>query len=75
MRPFLGVNPVTIRKGFTQPPQCMPDEYKHPNSVIAYRKYYAGEKAHFAKWKNGNVPAWFTLLTTVNTNQMEANYA
>lgn len=29
---------------FTQPPQAMPDEYKHEDSTIAYRKYYLSEK-------------------------------
>ena len=30
--------------GFTQPPQCMPDEYKDELSTIAYWNYYIGEK-------------------------------
>jgi len=25
----------------------------------AYRNYYIGEKAYFAKWKKGNMPDWF----------------
>ena len=29
---------------FEQPPQCMPDKYKDPCSVIAYWNYYIGEK-------------------------------
>ena len=29
---------------FEQPPQCMPDEYKHECSVQAYWNYYIGEK-------------------------------
>lgn len=42
------------------PPQCMPDKYKQQDDVVkAYRDYYIGEKAYFAKWKNGNVPEWF----------------
>ena len=28
----------------TQPPQCMPDEYKTECSVEAYWNYYIGEK-------------------------------
>jgi hypothetical protein len=39
--------------------QAMPDKYKHEDAVVAYRQYYLGEKARFAKWKHGNVPAWF----------------
>ena len=30
--------------GFTQPPQCMPDEFKDECSVEAYWNYYIGEK-------------------------------
>jgi len=29
---------------FEQPPQCMPDEYKHKCSIQAYWNYYIGEK-------------------------------
>jgi len=39
--------------------QAMPDKYKHEDAVVAYRQYYLGEKARFAKWKHGNIPAWF----------------
>lgn len=39
--------------------QCMPDEYKQDDVVAAYRTYYMKDKAHFAKWKLGNVPEWF----------------
>ena len=31
-------------KGFTQPPQCMPDEFKDECSIKAYWNYYIGEK-------------------------------
>ena len=31
-------------KGFEQPPQCMPDEFKDKCSVKAYWNYYIGEK-------------------------------
>ena len=41
--------------------QAMPDEYKVTgDAVAAYRAYYLGEKRHFAKWKNGNIPNWYT---------------
>jgi len=40
--------------------QCMPDQYKAPgNAVQAYRNYYIGDKARFAKWKNGKIPWWW----------------
>ncbi len=44
---------------FTNPPQCMPDQYKQKNTVLAYREYYNKEKK-FAKWeKKDNTPLWF----------------
>lgn len=53
--------PQNIPKGdFTSPPLCMPDQYKQKNAVIAYRNYYIGEKANFAKWQKGReMPEWF----------------
>jgi len=35
---------------YTDPPQAMPDEYKDPDVIQAYRKYYYYEKSRFAKW-------------------------
>ena len=44
----------------TEPPQCMPDEYKDKDYVTAYRKYYQGAKAYFAKWERGvSAPEWW----------------
>lgn len=45
--------------GFTPPPQCMPDKYKGPSTVIAYRNYYIGEKESFSSWKFRPEPPWF----------------
>lgn len=45
---------------FSEPPQCMPEEYKSSvSSVEAYRIYYVKEKSRFAKWKTGEIPSWF----------------
>lgn len=30
--------------GFTEPPQCMPDEFKASSAIHAYWRYYLGEK-------------------------------
>jgi hypothetical protein len=38
---------------------AMPDEYKVSDAVESYRNYYRGDKKAFAKWKLGNVPAWW----------------
>lgn len=36
--------------------QCMPDQYKHDDPVTAYRAYYLGDKARFAKWRKPSLP-------------------
>jgi hypothetical protein len=38
--------------------QCMPEEYKGPDPVKAYRAYYLGEKMGFAKWTHRDPPSW-----------------
>lgn len=43
---------------FNAPPQAMPDEYKRPKCVDAYRAFYRGEKRRFATWKT-STPKWF----------------
>lgn len=51
-----------LSKSFTNPPQCMPEEYQLPTGayVSAYRKYYQGAKAYFAKWERGvSAPEWW----------------
>ena len=55
-------NAADIPRGaMTAPPMCMPDQYKDLDHNIAYRNYYIGEKAHFAKWEKGRpAPDWFT---------------
>ena len=44
--------------GLTPFAQAMPDKYKNRCAVKAYRAYYHGEKARFAKWKSG-APKWW----------------
>lgn len=38
------VEPKLPLKGLTMPAQAMPDEYKHKNSIVAYRRYYSFNK-------------------------------
>ena len=45
--------------GLTPFAQAMPEEYKDNNPVRAYRAYYNGEKAYFAKWSERKCPRWF----------------
>lgn len=53
--------PSNIVKGKITPfAQAMPEQYKDKNAVVAYRKYYIGEKTRFAKWSYTEEPEWFT---------------
>ena len=45
--------------GFTEPPQCMPDEYKHKNYARAYRNYIMYDKDYLS-WDWGRrPPMWY----------------
>lgn len=44
-------------QAFTTPLLAMPDEYKNPDPVIAYRNYYKLGKKHLHSWKM-NKPDW-----------------
>ena len=46
--------------GLTKQPTCMPDYCKTESVVESYRNYYINEKSEFAKWKDGNVPSWYS---------------
>ncbi len=59
---WCGKNYIKLRlpqKGLTKFAQAMPEQYKNKCSVTAYRSYYNGEKAGFAKWKKRETPKWF----------------
>ena len=57
---YLEFTPKNIKdNGWSDPPQCMPDHCKKPNTVEAYRKYYLVEKSYFATWKTKQ-PKWWT---------------
>ncbi len=48
-----------VNIGWSQPPQCMPDEYKVAgDSITAYRNYYRNGKSHLHKWTNRERPNW-----------------
>jgi hypothetical protein len=47
--------------GFQEPPLCMPDQYKLPNVIEAYRKFYIEDKIGIKKLnynKLNNTPEW-----------------
>ena len=52
--------PNICDKDFTIPPKAMPEEYKVDDVIESYRNYYRGAKKDFAKWKNREIPEWFT---------------
>lgn len=68
LRPELGNLPAPssdhqfFSNPWSEPPLCMPDQYKDaPSCVEAYRAYYFFEKQSFASWERcaKGMPAWF----------------
>jgi len=62
---ILGVTPDGMpNKGLTPFAQAMPDEYKREDAVEAYRAYYMGAKATFAKWEwpTAQTPFWWNSV-------------
>ena len=49
-------------KGLTPFALAMPDEFRDPDPVKAYRNYYAGAKHKFATWKLRGIPQWYIDL-------------
>jgi hypothetical protein len=47
-------------RGFVPPPQCMPEEYKNPDTIAAYRNFYIKDKLGVKKLKYGksSPPNW-----------------
>lgn len=42
--------------GWTEPPKCMPDEFKVESVIQSYRNYYKGSKSKIATYKNRPIP-------------------
>jgi Pyrimidine dimer DNA glycosylase len=63
---FLSRPPMNIPKVYasSDPPQCMPEKYRGPDTVEAYRAYYIGEKARFARWTKRPMPEWYASAFT-----------
>lgn len=47
---------LPLPPGRTPFAQVMPDPYRGDDSVEAYRRFYRGEKARFARWTHGRAP-------------------
>jgi hypothetical protein len=57
---FVSQTPINIKQAErSQFALAMPEEYKHEDAVEAYRRFYAGSKVRFAKWKYTSTPEWF----------------
>jgi hypothetical protein len=51
---------ITSYKHHTPFAQAMPEKYRCEDAVIAYRNYYAGEKARFTRWEpRAKMPSWW----------------
>lgn len=44
--------------GFVPPPQAMPDDVKHSDTITAYRHYYRKHKAHIHQYTKREVPSF-----------------
>lgn len=59
--PYLINPPMNILdKGFTEPLQAVPDEYKSDSSISTYRLYYNKDKRHLFNWKHRDIPHFIT---------------
>ena len=55
------------RRGLTDFAQAMPECYRVPGDpVAAYRAFYRGEKASFARWTRRRPPHWWTFRGAEN---------
>jgi hypothetical protein len=59
--------PEFISLSFTEPPQCMPEKYRCDDYILAYRKYYIGDKLRdkngkIYKWTNRNEPEFIKVI-------------
>lgn len=55
---FLKDAPVNMPDIWTEPAQAMPEEYKNPDPVVAYRNYYKNAKKDLLLYKNRAIPEW-----------------
>jgi len=50
--------------GLTEFSQAVPEKYKfRGNAVRAYRSFYRGEKAKFARWTKRPIPRWMNATS------------
>ena len=67
--------PVNDRNTPTPFHQAMPDKYKRTDAITAYRLYYMGDKARFAKWEKGRKkPFWWVVCTPTPDEEIPLGY-
>lgn len=49
---------TTLSPQFSSFVQCMPEQYKHDDVTLAYRRYYHS-KFQIAQWKHSEKPEWY----------------
>jgi hypothetical protein len=49
-----------VATGWRAPAQAMPPEYKKTSSIVAYRAYYRGGKAHLLNYSGRHKPHWLS---------------
>lgn len=61
--------PSLPNEEFKTPPQCMPDEYKHEDTIIAYRQYYVNAKGNLQRvsYKKRDFPYWWSSTKIIET--------
>lgn len=70
------INACMDRSGLLNPgvrtefAQAMPDEYKNPCPILAYREYYRKGKSHLAVWSKRDIPCWYIEHTLVETSPL-----
>lgn len=60
LRHVAGLKLPLPRRSMPDFAQAMPDAYRQPDAVAAYRAYYRGDKAQFAAWRQpAKTPDWW----------------
>ena len=59
---YMTGNPPTwlYNTGFSEPPKCMPEEFKGLDTILSYRQYYSEAKKHLHKWTRRTPPSWLS---------------
>ena len=60
LKDLLHLVPENILIGdFTEPPKCMPEEFRSDNTIQSYRSYYKSKQKSFdMNYKNREIPDW-----------------